>query len=258
MSGPAVVVVADADAIADTAAQRVAAALREAAAARGVAHVALTGGSTAAPLYERLVAAGPEAGVAWPAVQCWWGDERFVPLDHPASNAGVAQDILGLGLGLPAANLHPWPVAAALASAAGPDAAARAYAAEVSRAMPLTAGGDPIFDLLLLGVGPDGHVLACFPGSPALAAHAPLAMGIPAPTHVEPHLARVTFRARVVGAARQVLVLAGGAGKADVLRRILEGPLEPSALPAQTALVVQATWLLDRAAASRLTHPSGG
>ena len=258
MSEPALVVVADGDALADAAAQRVTAALREAVAARGVAHVALTGGSTAAPLYERLVAAGPAAGVAWPAVQCWWGDERFVPLDHPASNAGVAQDILGLGLGLPPANLHPWPVAAALAESTGPDAAARAYAAEVSRAIPLTAGDDPIFDLLLLGVGPDGHVLSCFPGSPALAADAPLALGIAAPTHVEPHLARVTFRARVIGAARQVVVLAGGEGKAEILRRILEGPLDPSALPAQAARIAQATWLLDRAAASRLAHPSGG
>lgn len=256
MSGPALVVVADAEALADAAARWVAAALGAAVAARGVAHVALTGGSTAAPLYERLVAAG--AGVAWPAVHCWWGDERFVPLDHPASNAGVALDILGVGLGLPAANVHPWPVAAALAASAGPDAAARAYADEVSRAIPLTAGGDPVFDLLLLGVGPDGHVLSCFPGSPALAADAPLAMGIAAPTHVEPHLARVTFRVSVIGAARHVLVLAGGAGKADVLRRVLEGPVELAALPAQAARVAQATWLLDRAAASRLAHPSGG
>lgn len=258
MSGPEVVVVADADALAEAAARRVVASLGEAVAARGLAHVALTGGSTAPALYERLVAAGPGAGVTWPAIHCWWGDERFVPLDHPASNAGAAQDILGLGLGLPAANLHPWPVAAALADAAGPDGAARAYASEVTRAMPLAAAGDPIFDLLLLGVGPDGHVLSCFPGGPALAADAPLAMGIPAPTHVEPHLARVTFRARVIGAARHVLVMASGEGKADVLRRVLEGPLDPMALPAQVARVPQATWLLDRAAASRLAHPLDG
>ncbi|HXR27449.1 MAG TPA: 6-phosphogluconolactonase, partial [Candidatus Baltobacteraceae bacterium] len=200
----------------------------------------------------------PAAGVAWGAVQCWWGDERFVPLDHPASNAGVAQDVLGLGLGLPAANLHPWPVAAALADAAGPDTAARAYAGEVGRAIPFTSAGDPLFDLLLLGVGPDGHVLSCFPGSPALAADAPLAMGIAAPAHVEPHLARMTFRARVIIAARSVLVLAGGEGKADVLQRVLDGPLDVVALPAQVARVPQTTWLLDRAAASRLAHPSGG
>jgi len=258
MSGPAVVVVADDDALADAAAQRVLAVLREAVAARGVAHVALTGGSTAPPLYERLVAAGVDGGVTWPAVQCWWGDERFVPLDHPASNAGVAQDVLGQGLGLPAANLHPWPVAEALAAAAGPDAAAAAYAAAVRRAIRLTQDGDPVFDLLLLGVGPDGHVLSCFPGSPALAVDAPLALGIPAPTHVEPHLARVTFRARVIGAARRVLVLAGGAGKADVLRRVLEGPSDPAALPAQTACLPQTTWLLDRAAAARLTDRPAG
>ncbi|HTS15105.1 MAG TPA: 6-phosphogluconolactonase [Candidatus Sulfotelmatobacter sp.] len=252
---PAIEVVADPAALADAAATRVAAALREAIAARGVAHVALTGGSTAPPLYERLVAAGSAAGVAWDAVHCWWGDERFVPLDHPASNAGVAQDVLGIGLGLPAANLHPWPVAAALADGSGPDGAARAYAADVRAALPVRSDGDPVFDLLLLGVGPDGHVLSCFPGSPGLAADAPLALGIPAPSHVEPHLARVTFRARVVAAARRVLVMVGGGGKADVLHDILEGPLDPLALPAQVARVGQAVWLLDRAAAARLTPP---
>ena len=255
MSDAAVVVVADADALADAAARRVAVALREAVAARGVAHVALTGGSTAVPLYERLVAAGAGAGVAWSAVQCWWGDERFVPLDHPASNAGVAQDVLGIGLGLPAANHHPWPVATALADGSGPDGAARAYAAEVRSRVPLRSDGDPVFDLLLLGVGPDGHVLSCFPGSPGLAADAPLALGIPAPSHVEPHLPRVTFRARVVAAARHVLVMVGDASKADVLRDILEGPLDPLALPAQVARVGQAVWLLDRGAASRLSAP---
>lgn len=253
--GTTVIVVEDAAALADAAAERVTAALAGAVAARGIAHVALTGGSTAPPLYECLVAAAPRTGVTWDRVHCWWGDERFVPLDHPASNAGVAQDILGTGLGLTAANLHPWPVAAALARADGPDAAAAAYATEVGAAMPHDGHGDPIFDLLLLGVGPDGHVLSCFPGSPALAPDAPLTLGIPAPTHVEPHVARVTFRARVIGAARQVLVLAPGVAKADVLRRILEGPVDHAALPAQVAVVAQATWLLDRAAAAHLTGP---
>jgi 6-phosphogluconolactonase len=251
--GTTIIVVEDPAALADAAAARVMAALAGAVAARGIAHVAWTGGSTAPPLYERLVAAGPHAAVAWDRVHGWWGDERFVPLDHPASNAGVAQDILGVGLGLAAANLHPWPVAAALARSGGPDDAARAYAAEVGTMLPHDGRGDPIFDLLLLGVGPDGHVLSCFPGSPALAADAPLTLGIDAPTHIEPHLARVTFRARVIGAARQVLVLAPGGAKADVLRRILEGPADHAALPAQLAIVAQATWLLDRAAAVDLT-----
>jgi 6-phosphogluconolactonase len=128
-----------------------------------------------------------------------------------------------------------------------------AYAEEVAAMVPRDGHGDPIFDLLLLGVGPDGHVLSCFPGSPALAPDAPLTLGIEAPTHVEPHLARVTFRGRVIRAARHVLVLAPGAAKADVLRRILEGPVDHAALPAQLAVVAQATWLLDRAAAVQLT-----
>ena len=156
-----------------------------------------------------------------------------MPLDHPASNAGLAEDILGTGLGLPAANVHPWPVAAALARAGSPDDGGAGLCREVGATVPHDGHGDPIFDLLLLGVGPDGHVLSCFPGSPALAPDAPLTLGIAAPTHVEPHLARVTFRARVIGAARHVLVLAPGAAKADVLRRILEGPVDPAALPAQ-------------------------
>jgi 6-phosphogluconolactonase len=251
-TGPDVVIVADAEAVAVAGAARVLAALRASVGARGIAHVALTGGSTAAPLYERLAESGDRGAADWGTVHCWWGDERFVPLDHPSSNAGVALDVLGGRLRVPAANLHPWPVAIALGRGEGPATAAAAYGELVRAAIPLDARGDPIFDLLLLGVGPDGHVLACFPGSPAFGPHAPLTLAIPAPGRVEPHLPRVTFRPSVIGAARSVLVLAAGAAKAAALTRALTEPLDPATLPVQSARVSQATWLLDRAAGAGL------
>jgi len=132
-----------------------------------------------------------------------------------------------------------------------PEAAAAAYAAEIAAAVPLR-DGVPVLDLVLLGIGGDGHLLSVFPGSAALADGTPVAMGIPAPTHITPHVARVTLTPRILGVARHVLPIAAGAGKAAILARVLDGPDDPVALPAQLARVAQATWLLDAAAAAEL------
>lgn len=275
MNEPEVVVLPDAEAVADAAADRVVAALRAAIAARGEAHLGLTGGSSAAPLYARLAGGERRDAVPWSAVTLWWDDERYVPRDHPASNAGLVEATLlrsgehdgqsgdggsgsdveaGIepGVAVPAANVHPFPVAAAIAGDRGAPWAAAQYAAELRRRVPADAGGWPILDLILLGVGADGHILSCFPGSPALADDAPLALAVPAPTAVEPHLPRLTLNPRVVAAARGVLVMASGAGKAAILRQVLVGPRDVRRLPAQYARRVGATWLLDRAAAGEL------
>ena len=112
-------------------------------------------------------------------------------------------------------------------------------------------GGWPSFDLLVLGVGGDGHILSVFPGSTALDA-ADLAMAIPAPTHIEPHVQRVTMNPAVVAAARRVLVLVTGSAKAPVVGEVFGASRDPGRWPAQLALRDGATWILDEAAAARL------
>jgi 6-phosphogluconolactonase len=110
-------------------------------------------------------------------------------------------------------------------------------------------GGLPVFDVVLLGVGGDGHILSVFPGSAALEPGAPLAMAIPAPTHIEPHLPRVTLDPALIGVADHVLLSVAGAGKAPVLREIFGPDRDVRRWPAQLALTRRAVWLLDPAAA---------
>jgi 6-phosphogluconolactonase len=252
---PEVVVLADPEALADSAAERVVAALAEAVARRGRADIALTGGSMPAFLYGRLVAPPLRDRVPWEQVHLWWGDDRYVPRDDPLSNVFVADEILldplGGGVPIATAHVHPWPVGRALALGGDPEAAqgwcARAYAGDARAA--LTAGPDgwPTFDLVLLGIGGDGHLLSVFPDSPAIGSRE-LALPIPAPTHIEPHVPRVTFNPAILGAAGRILALVSGAAKADVVARILDGPRDPMALPGVLARRATATWLLDAAA----------
>ncbi len=265
LNEPEVVVVADPDEAAAGAARRIAAALAEAVAERGRADWATTGGSSAVGIYRHLVAAPLRDAVPWQAVQVWWGDDRYVPRDHPLSNVKPLDDILlaiglteegvaggrGPGVPLPQANLHPFRTAEAIGGSRGPAWCASTLADELRSAGPATDDGWPAFDLILLGIGADGHVLSVFPGSPAIGS-AELAMTVPAPTHIEPHVERVTLNPAVIGAARGVLVVAAGAGKAAVLADVLGGTRDPSRWPAQLARRAGATWILDAAAAASL------
>jgi 6-phosphogluconolactonase len=195
-------------------------------------------------------------------VHFWWGDERFVPLDHGESNAGLAMVLL-FGVGRDQENasmtfparaerIHPVPVDPAAMRHEGPDGAARRYADELERTIARRVDGVPAFDVVLLGVGPDGHILSVFPGSPALEPGAPLAMGIDAPQHVEPHVPRVTLSPRILDAATEVIVSVSGAGKTAIVGRVLRGERDPRALPAQLATGSNAVWLLDRESAAGL------
>lgn len=269
MTGPEVIVAETPAAAAARAAGRIADTLAEAIAARGVAHWATTGGSSAPPIYEVLSRPPESTRVDWSRVHVWWGDDRFVPADHPLSNAlPFAQGMLRAGrratgtggqpgvdpdgVVIPDAQVHVMPMAAALAGGGGTAAVARSYEADLRRWGPqLDADGWPRLDLLLLGIGPDGHLLSVFPGSPAWDA-SELVVAIPAPSHVEPHVERVTLHPAMVGAARRVLVVATGEAKADVLARALRGDASPPELPAAAAAHERATWVLDRAAAGRL------
>jgi 6-phosphogluconolactonase len=182
--------------------------------------VALSGGSTPKALYERL---HPD-DLPWEKVELFFGDERKVPLDDERSNYRMVKTAL----------LDRIPVTA------HPLVDATAYDALLRDRGP--------FDLLLLGMGEDGHTASLFPGSPALGEHDRWVVEAPG---VEPARERFTITAPVIVAARHILLLVGGKGKAEVLREVLEGPRGQH--PAQLALEGngEAVWLVDRAAAGR-------
>jgi 6-phosphogluconolactonase len=234
MSDPTVRILRDAQGVAEAAADHIIEAATTAVAARGVFHLCTTGGSTPAAI--------------------WFGDDRFVPRADPLSNVSPldAQLLSASADGAPSplspSAVHPWPTTAADAPIA-----VSAYLAELRDAgVPHAQRGFPIFDLVLIGIGGDGHCLSVFPGSPLALDGAPVAAGVPAPTHIEPHVPRLSFSVGVLAAAREVLALAPGAGKAEALVRIFSGATAVVDAPAKAALIPTATWLLDTASAANL------
>lgn len=265
MSAPEIVVVPDAAAAARRAADLIADALRGAVADRGRADWATTGGSTPAGIYQAMRAPEQRDAIPWEHVHTWWGDDRFVPGDHPLSNVRTFDDIL-MDAGswesvhseahrdnvrIPVGNLHPFRTGEALGVGQSAATCAAELAAELREAELPEVDDWPVFDLILLGLGSDGHILSVFPGSPAFESTR-WALAIPAPTHIEPHVERVTLNPAVVRVARRVLVVAHGAAKADIIARSFGPDPDPIALPAQLTLREGSTWVLDEAAAAQL------
>jgi 6-phosphogluconolactonase len=261
VSGPApleVVVAPDAQTLAAMAAERLALALVERAGASPATtlSVALAGGRTPRAASERLAR---DDRVPWSRLAVFLGDERCVPPDDARSNAALLRETLVDGGPLPPSSLRaPWTGRRADGAALVPgtaefdaarEAAARAYEAQLPERL----------DLLLLGVGADGHVASLFPESPALGLLAPGARRVvPASAPTAPH-ERLTITPAVIVAARRLFVLVSGADKADAVARALDdaGPAGEArasgwvrALPARLAR--RGTWLIDRAAAAKL------
>jgi len=208
--------------------------------------VALSGGSTPLVLY-RLLAEPPFRGaIDWVGVHLFWGDERFVPPDHPDNNYRAALEALVRRVPIPTENVHRIPT-----EATEPEAAAAQYEDTLRRFFAAPEGEVPRFDLVLLGLGPDGHTASLFPGSPALQEDSHLVVA----TYV-PNLAawRITLTLPVLLCARHVIFLVSGPDKAAVLRDVLDGPHDPQRLPAQLVRPQDGdlTWLVDEAAASLL------
>jgi 6-phosphogluconolactonase len=262
---PEIVVVADPTAGAIEAAARVVRSLTSAIEVRGRADWATTGGSTPIGIYRRLIAPPLLGAVPWAVVHAWWGDDRFVPRDHPLSNVKPFDDImLGisgaeegtagggyLGVPMPVQNVHPFPTGEAIGEGRGAAWCAAGLADELRAAGLPAVDGWPAFDLMLLGVGDDGHLLSVFPGSSAFDS-SELALAIPAPTHIEPHVERVTLNPAVVDAARDVMVVVYGADKAAVVAAVFGTERDSRRWPAQLARRAGATWILDDAAAGGL------
>lgn len=242
----------DPETCAAAAAERIAGILAAAVNERGRADWATTGGSTPAGIYRHLAQPPLRDTVPWNRVHIWLGDERFVPRRDDSSNARVGDRELvaaGAGSALASVHIHAWPVDEALAE--GRDAAwcAERYIVEMRTAGVPFESGQPVLDIVLVGIGPDGHLLSVFPGSEAFDTEAP-ALAIPAPTHIAPMVERVTLNPRCLAVARQVMAVAHGAGKAAILAEIFGPVHDPRRLPAQLVRRAGATWIVDRAAAS--------
>jgi 6-phosphogluconolactonase len=246
---PEIIVLPDAEAASATAARRIAAALAAAVAARGVAHWATTGGSTPGPIYRELSREPARGSVPWDRVHLWWGDDRWAPPDDPLSNTLAARDLLLGTVPIPRAQVHFVPIGEAMAGGHPPAWAAARYAEALHAAdLPVDAAGFPILDVVLVGIGPDGHLFSVFPGSATWDDPA-WAQAVQAPTHIEPQVARVTLHPRILDAAHLVIVVATGASKAAVLGRLLGERGDPRDLPALLARRTGAVWILDEAAA---------
>ena len=253
MSEPALIVVPDAAAAGPAAAELITDLFSRAVAARGRVDFATTGGSTPAAVYRALAAPPLRDRMPWEQIEVWWGDDRFVPREHELSNVKTLDDVLlrDGAAPLPGSNLHPFPVARTLAIGEDEAWCAAELASELRAAPLATDQGWPVFDLVLMGVGADGHVLSVFPGSPAFDASG-WAVAIPAPRHIEPQVPRVTLNPGIVTVAREVMVVVTGAAKADIVRDVLAGEIDVPRLPAQLARRDRATWILDEPAAAGL------
>jgi 6-phosphogluconolactonase len=202
--------------------------------------VCLSGGSTPRRLYERL--AGPEIAprFPWDRVHWFWGDERFVPHDHPESNYGMARDALFSRVPAPEENIHAIPT-----EGLSPEQAADAYARALERfyGAETLAPDRPLFDVALLGIGEDGHTASLFPGRPALEETRRWAVAVTG-AKSEP---RITLTYPSLDSSRDLAFLVTGAGKRDVLRRAQAGD---RALPAARVRPLgRLHWFADRAAA---------
>jgi 6-phosphogluconolactonase len=241
------VVVDDADALAREAASEFSRRAEKCVAERGRFTVTLSGGSTPRRLYALLAdpAAPFRDGIPWGSVHFFWGDERHVPPDDPASNYRMAREALLARVPVPSENVHR--IEAERPNAAD---AADAYERELKRFFALAPGQVPCFDLVLLGMGPDGHTASLFPGSSALEVRDRLVVAAWIPRL---NSDRITLTLPVFNNAAAVTFMVSGADKADTLRAALD-PDAPVSLPCQRIRPGQGDllWLVDRAAASGL------
>jgi 6-phosphogluconolactonase len=244
-SGAELRIFPDPDRLAAAMARAVADALSAAVGARGAASIALSGGRTPRTLYERLARAHRDA-VPWARVHVYWGDERYVPPDDERSNYRMARETLLDHVPVPPAHIHRVPTESA-------DPAATAAAYESTLRTHFGPVG-PRFDLILLGLGDDGHTASLFPGSPALDERERWVVA--ATGSADPRV-RVTLTLPAIAHAAAVHFLVTGGSKAQVLRRALVGPPDARACPASAVRPHDGTliWWADEAAAA-LARPA--
>ena len=242
MSAPSVLLNRDAEGLAHAVAARFLTAVVDAQSNGRVAQVVLTGGRVAAVVHRAVAESPARTAIDWSRVEFWWGDERFLPDGDPERNETQARDALLSHVDVDPAKVHPMPADAGQ----GAEAAAEAYAAE------LAAAGSPTFDVLMLGVGPDGHVASLFPGYPQVKITDVAAVAVhdspkPPPT-------RVSLTLPAIDRAREVWFVVSGEDKADAVAKALSGGDVPAARPRG---LDRTLWLLDEAAAGGLSESQG-
>lgn len=251
MTGSSVLVHRNADLLAASVSARLVTALVDVQSGGRVASWVLTGGTIADRVHRSLAGSPARDAVDWSRVELWWGDERFLPSGHPDRNETQARAALLDELPLETGRVHPFP--SSDNSDDDPDAAARQYSdALLEASRPEDHGETPTFDVLMLGVGPDGHVASLFPELPALHEDRPVAVVRGAP---KPPPTRLTLTLPTLRRAREVWFVVSGADKAPAVRMALSGA-GPSQVPAAGPRGLQRTlWLLDREAAQELLPP---
>lgn len=242
------IVVDDEAALARAVAERVVSSGAAAIAERNLFRLALAGGSTPKAAYALLASAAFRARLDWRRVRFFFGDERCVPPADDASNYRMAKETLFDGLSVARSSVFR------MHGEDEPQRAAAHYAGVLLRELPLD-NGAPTLDLIMLGMGPDGHTASLFPGTDPFAGDELLVKAV----FVEKLAAhRITLTPRAIGAAREILVATAGAAKAPALAAVLDGPRDPVRFPSQCLASAggRLRWLVDRAAAARLSSPT--
>lgn len=241
------VICKDAATLAETAARRFSQLARDTVAEKGKFSVALSGGSTPKAMFSLLAAAPLNAEVPWASTFVFWSDERTVPPDHPDSNYRMAYESLISKVPLPESNVFR------MRGEDDPAKAAEEYQREFTG---FFGPGSPRFDLILLGMGDDGHTASLFPGTEALNIKDRQVVS----NYVKKlNTYRLTMTRPAINAAAAVSFLVSGAGKAPTLKRVLQGELDPNQLPSQSIRPVNGTltWIADREAVADLSLPEG-
>jgi 6-phosphogluconolactonase len=206
--------------------------------------IALTGGTTPKEMYSLLGSEPFRRQIDWRLVHIFWEDERCVPHNSPESNSYLAQEVLLNKISIPGSQIHRMP-----ADQPDREAASQAYTLEMQHTF--GTNGIPSFDLIHLGMGPEGHTASLFPHQASLHEKQRLVMPVSVP---KPPPDRLTFTPPLLNAAKNVLFLVTGSDKADALQAVLEGEYQPEEYPAQIVRPTngEVVWMLDKAAAKNL------
>ena len=241
MTAPRIEVHADAAALATAVAGELLGRLADAQSGGGVPQIALTGGSIAEAVHREAARLAPSSGVDWSRVVLWWGDERFVPRDDPERNAGKARAEFLDVVGVDPANVHEMP---------STDDAADVHEGASAHSDELREHGSGEFEIVMLGVGPDGHIASLFPGHPALDVDDRVAVGVTDSPKPPPNRISLTFPA--LNRTRSVWFLVSGEGKAQAVARALGGADRHEIPAAGVAGKEDTIWFLDRGSSSAL------
>ena len=241
MTAPRIEVHADAAALATAVAGELLGRLADAQSGGGVPQIALTGGSIAEAVHREVARLAPSSGVDWSRVVVWWGDERFVPRDDAERNAGKARAEFLDVVGVDPAHVHEMP---------STDDAADVHEGAGAHSDELHEHGSGEFEIVMLGVGPDGHVASLFPGHPALDVDDRIAVGVTDSPKPPPERISLTFP--TLNRTRSVWFLVSGEGKAQAVAGALGGAERHEIPAAGVAGQEDTIWFLDRASSSAL------